>query len=223
MALHRKAALGSTLWVTLEWMFICNNIPFLRFQFSFMCKLGCHNLTCTCACQKTWNIWITNRLRVYYQPSTPRNLHNKQLIFVSFWCQVKGMCKNIKFFHSIIKHITDILRNLLFRRKSHEARMWRRKGLLAPQNTFLDHIGARFDGTREYFITTCAWVCEPISGFTSFSGALGQTWFWHTPDDTPWTLASLFVPLSKGSPFWGKNVSKSKHTIFEILWIFSEF
>ena len=25
-----------------------------------------------------------------------------------------------------------------------------RKGLLAPQNTFLDTIAARFDGTREY-------------------------------------------------------------------------
>lgn len=27
-----------------------------------------------------------------------------------------------------------------------------RKGLLAPQNTFLDTIATRFDGTREYFL-----------------------------------------------------------------------
>ena len=31
-----------------------------------------------------------------------------------------------------------------------EVRMVARKGLLAPQNTFLDTIAARFDGTREY-------------------------------------------------------------------------
>ena len=31
-----------------------------------------------------------------------------------------------------------------------EVKMVARKGLLAPQNTFLDTIAARFDGTREY-------------------------------------------------------------------------
>lgn len=33
--------------------------------------------------------------------------------------------------------------------------MPQRKGLVAPQNTFLDTIATRFDGTREFFLAQC--------------------------------------------------------------------
>lgn len=41
-----------------------------------------------------------------------------------------------------------------------------RKGLLAPQNTFLDTIAARFDGTRKFL---CFWLRQDLTEWQSVS------------------------------------------------------
>ena len=40
-----------------------------------------------------------------------------------------------------------------------------RKGLLAPQNTFLDTIATRFDGTRKYLTLVDSWAYPVAKGF----------------------------------------------------------
>lgn len=52
------------------------------------------------------------------------------------------------------------------------------KGLLAPQNTFLDTIATRFDGTREW---GSGWDWGFKQGAKTFSGPTWVPWMWSGP------------------------------------------
>lgn len=83
-----------------------------------------------------------------------------------------------------------------------------RKGLLAPQNTFLDTIATRFDGTRKYIELCDIYIYIYIFFSRSIDGKTKR--YWNKIQDREREITALKVAHHKVSSFHEDELNRIK-------------